>query len=479
MSRPNVLILYTDQQRWDALGANGNADIKTPNLDRLASEGVNFQRYFVQNPVCMPSRVSFLTSQYCSQLGIFQNGIRVPEDTPTLATYLSNYGYRSGNIGKFHFLPHANRDHMDPHPAYGFDTHLNSDEPGCYEDAYRAWAKNRAPEQMDNISLGLPPARATWERQMGRSDIVHPEREAPGPSPSASLGVNSVEGKCAIAFAADDDLTHTAFVADETMRFISENTRQPFLAIAGFYSPHSPWITPQRFLDIYDPEKLSLPDIPDEWDNSSGKPPIAEKELRSVRQGYYGMISEVDHHVGRILDHLDKLGLTDNTIVFFVSDHGEYLGDYHTYGKGAPGNDCISRVPCIVKWPSGAKAGTTVTGLTEAVDVLPTILEICSIPIPRAVQGTSFKPALEGDTTHGKTSALTESGVCSSIRTDQHRYVCYKDGRELLFDHASDPGEYIDVSKRAGYASVLADHRLRMLQRLLTTTLPKRREWAY
>ena len=93
MSRPNVLILYTDQQRWDALGANGNAEIKTPNLDRLASEGTNFQNYFVQNPVCMPSRVSFLTSQYCSQLGVFQNGISVPEDTPTLATYLSNYGY--------------------------------------------------------------------------------------------------------------------------------------------------------------------------------------------------------------------------------------------------------------------------------------------------------------------------------------------------------------------------------------------------
>jgi arylsulfatase A-like enzyme len=303
MSRPNVLILYTDQQRWDALGANGNTEIKTPNLDRLASEGVNFQRYFVQNPVCMPSRASFLTSQYCSQLGIFQNGVTVPEETPTLATFLSNYGYRTGNIGKLHFLPHANRDHMDPHPFYGFDSLVISDEPGCYEDAYRAWARNRAPAQMDNISLGLPPARATWERQMGSEDIVHPEREK----------------KCAIPFAADDDLTHTAFVADETMRFISENRNQPFMAIAGFYSPHSPWITPQRFLDMYDPAELSLPEIPEEWNNPAGRAPITEEELRSVRQGYYGMISEVDHHVGRILDHLDANDLTDNTAITILT----------------------------------------------------------------------------------------------------------------------------------------------------------------
>jgi arylsulfatase len=463
MNRPNVLILYTDQQRWNALGANGNAEIKTPNLDRLASEGVNFSRYFVQNPVCMPSRVSLLTSQYCSQLGIYTNGVRVPDDTPTLATFLTNYGYTCGNIGKLHFLPHANRDHMDPHPSYGFDVHINSDEPGCYEDAYRAWAREKAPEQMDQISLGLPPARATWERMMGREDIAHPEREK----------------KCAIPFAADDDLTHTAFVADETMRFISENKTQPFLGIAGFYSPHSPWITPQRFLDMYDPKTLTLPNIPDEWTSPSGRDPISEEEIRSVRQGYYAMVTEVDHHVGRILDHLDETGLSENTIVFFISDHGEYLGDYHTYGKGAPGHDCVSRVPCIVRWPQGGKPGTTVTGLTEAVDIVPTILDLCSIPTPKSVQGASFRPALEGEAEHGKQSAMTESGPCTSIRTDQYRYVCYQDGRELLYDHASDPEEYTDVSALPDYAEVLANHRHQLCQRLLSTTLRKRREWAY
>ena len=462
MDRPNVLILYTDQQRWDALGANGNGEILTPNLDRLASAGVNFSRYFVQNPVCMPSRLSFLTSQYCSQTGVFRNGVRVPEDTPNLATYLSNYGYTCGNIGKLHFLPHANRDHMDPHPSYGFDVHVNSDEPGCYEDAYRAWARAKAPDQMDAISLGLPPARETWERIMGREDIVHPEREK----------------KCAIPFGADDDLTHTAFVADETMRFITENADRPFMAIAGFYSPHSPWIVPQKYLDVYDPESLTLPDIPEGWDRPN-RTPISEAELRSVRQGYYAMITEVDHHVGRLLDHLEETGLAENTVVFFISDHGEYLGDYHTYGKGAPGNDCISRVPCIVRWPGGGQKGHEVTSLTEAIDVVPTILDLCAVPIPTAVQGQSFLSVLEGNDYPGRSSALTESEPCTAIRTDGHRYVCYRDGREMLYDLEADPHEYSDVSSDSDYSAVLADHRLELCQRLMSTSLPRRREWAY
>ena len=160
MKRPNMLILYTDQQRWDALGANGNNDILTPNLDALAARGTNFSHHFVQNPVCMPSRISMLSGQYPSSLGITHMGVPVPQDTLTLPHALQQYGYRTANIGKLHFLPHANRDHTLPHPAYGFDHLEIADEPGVYEDAYRAWARARAPEQMDAISAGIPPGTA-------------------------------------------------------------------------------------------------------------------------------------------------------------------------------------------------------------------------------------------------------------------------------------------------------------------------------
>ena len=239
MKHPNILLLTTDQQRWDALGSNGNAEIKTPNLDQLAAQGVNLSHFFVQNPVCMPSRVSMLTGQYPATLGITQNGVPVPQDTITLPRMLRNYGYTSANVGKLHFLPHANRDHSDAHPDYGFDHLEISDEPGCYEDAYRAWVRRRAPDQLDHISVGLPPAADAWYNTMGIKDQVK----------------HRVEGarfdfKGAIPFAGNEHLTHSGFVAERTIEFLRRQGGQPFLCISGFYSPHAPWMVPQRYLDM-------------------------------------------------------------------------------------------------------------------------------------------------------------------------------------------------------------------------------------
>ena len=245
MQRPNILILYTDQQRWDALGANGNAEIRTPHLDRLAAAGVNFDHCFVQNPVCMPSRVSFLTGQYPSTLGLSHMGVPVPADAPTLPRLLRNYGYCSGQIGKLHFLPHANRDHRQPHPDYGFDHLEISDEPGSYHDAYRAWVAAQAPEQLDHVSLGEAPSSIEWKRIMNvRDGIAHPEERFV---------------KRALASRCRSELTHTAFVAEQTMEFLTRHRDGPFLCIAGFYSPHDPWVAPQEFLDLYDPAALTLP----------------------------------------------------------------------------------------------------------------------------------------------------------------------------------------------------------------------------
>ena len=464
MDRPNILILYTDQQRWDALGANGNPDIQTPNLDRLAAEGTNFRRFFVQNPVCMPSRISFLTGQYPSSLKITHMGVPVPEDTLTLPRMLSPYGYTCGNIGKLHYLPHADRYHNEPHPRYGFDTLINSDEPGCYDDAYRAWVRCREPEALDDISVGLPPTRERWESTMRfNSGIVHPPREKNG----------------ARAFPADEGLTHTAFVADQTARFIEQNRTRPFLAIAGFYSPHAPWVAPQSFLDLYDPSSLQLPDIPEGWIPPKGRREIPEEESRSVRQGYYAMVSEVDHHVGQLLDCLDRQGIADNTIVIFTSDHGEYLGDHQNYGKGAPGHDCVSRVPCLIRWSSGAGGSGVANGITEAVDVVPTLLEAAGIPLPDCIQGRSLLPALKGDHEHGKESALLETDQLKTLRTARYRYVFGKNGKESLLDLERDPGGYFDVAEVPGYSETVSEHRAMLLKKCLDAERPMLRRWTY
>ena len=212
MRRPNILLIYTDQQRWDALGAGGNPDVQTPNLDRLAAEGVNFDRYFVQNPVCMPSRVSFLSGQYPSTLGITHMGVPVPEDVTILPHYLKPAGYRTANIGKLHFLPHANREHRDPHPAYGFDHLEISDEPGVYEDAYRAWARAKDASQLEHLSVGLPPARRTYLDVMRLEDeVTHPQK---GP-----LGGARFDFSGPIPFPGNEAFTHSAFVGEQTCAF--------------------------------------------------------------------------------------------------------------------------------------------------------------------------------------------------------------------------------------------------------------------
>lgn len=476
MRRPNILILYTDQQRWDALGASGNAEIRTPNLDRLAASGTRFSHHFVQNPVCMPSRASFLSGHYPETLGISHMGVPLPEDIWLLPRYLGAYGYRTANIGKLHALPHANRDHRAPHPRYGFDHLEISDEPGPYEDAYRAWVRAIAPEHLDAISLGLPPSAAVWQATMGvRDGITHPDERFP---------------KRAVPFPAPDELTHTAFVSDRTRAFIGQQGESPWLCIAGFYSPHSPWIVPQRYLDLYDPDAFTLPSrtvrLPfgeDATSRDSLDVASSDDELRSAIHGYYAMVSEVDDHVGRILDTLDAQGMTDDTMVIFTSDHGEWLGKYGRYGKGHPADDAVSRVPLLIRRPgAGRSQAPVVDMIVEAIDVLPTILEAAAIPIPPALQGQSLLHMLSGSHDREEArwdSALTEHRGWKSLRTRTHRYGVAASGEEHLFDIEADPDETRNIAADPRSADALAAHRHQLLQRLIERERPRTRTWTY
>ncbi len=474
MQRLNILVLYTDQQRWDALGAAGNPEILTPNLDRLAASGTRFSHHFVQNPVCMPSRASFLSGRYPATLGITHMGVPLPEDVRLLPHYLSVFGYRSANIGKLHALPHANRDHRVPHPRYGFDHLEISDEPGPYEDAYRAWVRHKAPEHLDRISLGLPPMTSTWQAAMGIDDgIVHPEDRLP---------------KRAVPFPAPAELTHTAFVAEQTRAFIERQDAQPWLCIAGFYSPHSPWVVPQASLDLYDPASITLPSeavrtarVPFSQRTEAADAGATDDELRSVIHGYYAMVSEVDHHVGQILDLLDERGLADSTMVVFTSDHGEWLGRYGRYGKGHPGDDTVTRVPLIVRNPTAmGHAVPVVDTIVEAVDVLPTILESAAIQVPPTLPGRSLQALIRGEIDPARHhSALTEHTGWKSLRTRTHRYLIHDTGEEALYDVVVEPDGLTNIADLPGSGEALADHRHRLLTRLLQRERPLPRTWPY
>lgn len=464
--RPNILLIYTDQQRWSALGANGNPHIRTPNLDQLAARGTNFDHCFVQNPVCMPSRISLFSGRYPSSLGITHMGVPVPETLPILPKMLKPYGYRTANFGKLHFLPHANRDHREAHPDYGFDCLEVSDEPGVYEDAYRAWVRAKAPDQLDCLSVGLPPARHTWLKMMGASDTVnHPSAE----------GRDDFKG--AVVFPGREDVTHSAFVGARTVDYLSRQRAggDPFFCVASFFAPHAPWFIPQRFLDEYDPQELGFPDCPAEDDMSTEQ---SRNRLLSARQGYYAAVTEVDYYVGQILEALEANGLAERTIIVFTSDHGEWLGEHGRWGKSCPGSDVISRVPMIVYDPRNP-TGQACSRIVESVDLVPTLLDLAAIQPMSRLHGSSFAAAVRGQPFEGKEAALMEFNGWKNIRTESHRYLLYEDGREQLWDLEEDPCESRDVAADPARHEVLAKHRLLMLRRMLEMERPLPRSWQY
>ncbi len=466
--RPNVLILYTDQQRWDALGVNDpEGVVQTPNLDRMAAQSTSFQRCYVQNAVCMPSRMSMLTSQYPSSLGIGCNGIPLPEDTLTVNKLFGLAGYRTANIGKLHFLPHANRDHREPHPDYGFDHLVLSDEPGCYADAYLAWVARQNPEAVPMVNCGLPPARAQWESQMNWPETSNPQ-------PRTDIHANLTP------FAADDSLSHSAFVASETIDFLRANGSQPFFAIAGFYAPHPPLLPPQEYLDLYQRGAMRLPYLGDR-----DEPALADftaEHWRMLRQYYYAYVSQMDHHAGRILDELQALGLDDNTIVVFTSDHGEHLGDHGRLGKGTPGYDSAARVPLLLRYPGHITAGQTSTAFVEALDIVPTLLEFTRIQQPYVMQGRSLRPVLTGQSKEHRASVYCEHKeplrrTTRMVCNDSYMYCAVWDrqGQALsdeLYDLASDPHQLNNVADQDDYREARMAMRGLLLERILDAENP-------
>ena len=452
MKRPNVVLIYTDQQRWDTIGLL-NSSIHTPNLDRLASQGALFDHCFVNSPVCMPSRQSMLSGLYPSTVGTVCNGIQMPDDILTIQRVLGLYGYHTANIGKLHFWNHSDRDHREVHPSYGFDQLTLSDEPGCYDDAYIKWVEEHDPTQIDNCRVQAPIPDPIPEYQGWRTEPVHkPPRGAHTP----------------YIFEGTEHLTHTAFVADETADYIDVHHGEPFFVIAGIYAPHAPLNPPRRFVDMYEPSKLDLPQM-NEGEDRHG---LTADEWRVVKAYYYALITHIDDQVGRILESLERNGILDDTLVIFTSDHGEHLGDHGLTGKGAPYDSC-ARVPLIWSYPGQSRPGAILSEIIEHVDIVPTILDYCGIQVPPQMQGRSFRALLEGKPYEERSSAYMEikipfSRSYKAIRTHQHLYVMERSKvatQERLFDMSADPHQLRDVSDQAASQSILVELRRELLSR--------------
>ena len=381
--RPNILVICTDQQRYDAAGCYGNPHIQTPTIDALAGEGVLFERCYVQSPVCAPSRASYLTGQYVRTHGLWGNGVSLPTYQPLFTRALADGGYDCGLIGKMH-LAAAFGGRTEPRYDDGFRVYQWSHDPShrAPDNQYHRWLEQRFP--------------ALYGRAMAAAASGEPGPVTFDDMPTEAHS-SRWTGEQAIAFL-------------ESAR----DPAKPFFLQVNFYDPHHPFVAPKEYLDRYDPESIPGPiGAPGELD---GKPPIQREasaesyagyargyatysldEIRRIRRAYYAMVTLIDDETRRILDRLDGLGLADDTVVVFTSDHGEMLGDHELLLKGPLMYEGAVRVPLILRWPGRLPAGERRSELVEWIDLGATFLGLAGLPPLPANQGRDLLPLARGD----------------------------------------------------------------------------------
>ncbi|MBA2276127.1 MAG: sulfatase-like hydrolase/transferase [Chloroflexia bacterium] len=363
MSQPNVVVIMTDQQRWDALGAAGNHRIRTPHLDRLAAEGAFVERAFVPVPLCIPSRAALFTGRYPSRSGLGPNsGFPLPVDAPNVASTLRAAGYRTILVGKDHLFGGEGLAHHFDHVVR-------------YDHAGRAVDEKADAEE-----------RALRASRQGRFDEPFIERDAfdTAHSPTRRLTTAAIDA-----------------VGDAHAR------PQPFFLWLSYPDPHPPYVVAEPYASMYRDHDLGMPATrPGELD---GKPPrqrlshrlmgtadYPPRDLQRLREIYYGMVTFIDDEIGRFTQALDDQGIGGDTIVVFMSDHGDYMGDHGMVRKSPAMYDCLVRIPLIIRWPGHISPGRIANTLVSSIDLAPTLLDFAGLPPLPAAEGISLAPLLAG-----------------------------------------------------------------------------------
>ena len=456
--RPNVLFIAVDDLRMD-LGCYGNSHVITPNLDRLASEGVRFTRAYCQQAVCNPSRASALTGLRPDTLKVWDLHTHFREYLPeveTLPAFFKRHGYRTRSIGKVF--------HNDTRRVEG------------------------RPPMADPVSWSDPPLLATgahWHDWVVRGDPFGPERKQES---WQSLDVPDeayFDGQ-------------VAALAMSALRDLAEND-EPFFLAVGLWKPHLPFNAPKRYWDLYERDDfltLDLPSAPSvvtpysshnwhelrTYTDIPGEGDLSADLAALLWHGYYACISYLDVQTGKILDVLRETGLDENTIVVFWSDHGFHLGERGLWGKTSA-YELDAQVPLIFSGPGLERRGDRANGIVELIDMYPTLAEWVGLPVPQSLEGNSLLPLIRNPDLPGKEVAITQSPypfygqewtqMGYSFRTDKFRYIEWRnrsDGEVIaqeLYHHPSDPEELHNLVDHP-------DHReaLRQLKALARRTAP-------
>ena len=477
----NVLFIMCDQLRWDYLSCTGHPHLHTPNIDRLAARGVLFDRAYVQSPICGPSRMSFYTGRYVSSHGSTWNNIPLKVGEMTLGDHLRPLGVRTALCGKTHMTADAEgmkRLGLAPDSKIGALVSECGFEPYEREDGLHP----DGPRYPRNAAYDSFMKDRGWPDENPWHSVANSAEDEDGNILSGWFMDNADKP----ARAADEE-SETPYITGRAMDFIREAGDTPWCLHLSYIKPHWPYIVPAPYHNMYGPEThLDAVRSADEradphpvygafMDERVSRAFCDDGTRTRVLTAYMGLIKQIDDQMGRLMAFLDEQGLTDDTMIIFTSDHGDYLGD-HWMGEKELFHDASSRIPLIVVDPrpeADPTRGLKTSALVEAIDVVPTILDYFGgDSVPHIIEGKSLQPIL-----HGRADSLREFAVSEydySMRDVRRRlgvevkdakltmlcdgrwkYIFAEGFRPMLFDLEADPNELTDLGANPAYADEL------------------------
>lgn len=514
--KPNFLLFVTDQQRHDHVGYAGNSVLKTPHIDRLAAAGSWFSRFYVSSPTCMSSRATFMTGRVPSLNGVRMNGVPLDLDSVTFVDLLRAAGYSTALIGKSHLQGILESPSMAPGPN---ETEQFGAPPESLREARRShhqperytsemkevWARTK--DKAERIELPYYGFEHV-EFCLGHGDRVDGHyldwlNEKTGGDIGRGVDnatqVSPVDAPQVYQPQLTERYYPTRFVQERTCAWLEDRAGddEPFFLQCSFPDPHHPFTPPGRYWSMYEPDDVQLPasfyaptkdatpPLKRLWDEfESGAKPTrwtfpfvtGEDQARDILAKTYGQISMIDDAVGHVMATLTRLGLDDNTVVCFLSDHGDYLGDHGLMLKGPMHYQSVIRVPFVWRDPDPAFRSGHVDSMASVLDVARTVLTRAGLQAYNGIQGEDLLAAMSGATTAGERAVLIEY-------TTQYPYLGFDDLVTVttlvdkrwrlsvwqgcawgeLYDLDSDPGEMTNLWDQSDYAEVKAQLLLRLL----------------
>ena len=459
--KPNILLLVTDQHRWDTVGAYGLNDIcRTPHIDQLAARGVRFDNAFTPTAICSPARASLYTGVYPHKHGVTGNGLCINEDLPGVNHYLAEGGYRSGYAGKWH------ADEARGPSDFGFvgDDFMGYAFPGSgllpgLQFSPKPKTGNPYQQYLEERGFALP---TVSHRYVGTN---------PGCQAQEMFALHEGPVESSIEY----------YVGEETISLIDQlNGDDPFFIWANFWGPHTPCLIPEPYFSMYNP--ADIPEHPSYCETFENKPyrqQLIEKMwglgdygwegFQQIAARYFGHVTLIDDQVGRIVNHLAQRGILEDTIIIFTADHGDCLGAHKLIEKGEFMYDEIYRIPLVVAHPACQQPGSANDDFVYLHDLTSTFIDIAGVEQPAHLDGQSCLPAMLGDhTPNGRDEiyavfhrhfTVAEQRM---VRTRTHQFTFNSADQGELYDLVADPYQLHNVYGQPEYESVRQDLMARM-----------------